>query len=286
MNKGTITGPIAMMPVGIRSGYLLLVAIGLCLTLLARAAAEPSIADRPGRTLSMVNALAAGQWRELEAGLEFLQVNTATGTSALAVRIDNSRFRLEVAIQRRASGETAAEMGKRLGAVLAVNGGFFAKDAKGNFSPVGMLKVGGELISPAWSRVMGGFLALSDDGPDILPSANGAPDTGTVLQSRPVLIDPGGVWAMRRNRGRPERRTILCRKTDQQLILFAIVMGGMSLYEAGWTMLASQSGGFFGCDSALALDGGGSTQVWFADRTDLDFRGITAVHNALLIMRK
>jgi exopolysaccharide biosynthesis protein len=45
-------------------------------------------------------------------------------------------------------------------------------------------------------------------------------------------------------------------------------------------------GGAFSCDSALALDGGGSTQLWVAGREDLAIAGETRVHNALIVQRK
>ena len=51
-------------------------------------------------------------------------------------------------------------------------------------------------------------------------------------------------------------------------------------------MREPEMGGFFNCDSAIAMDGGGSTQIWVKGRPDLSYAGNTPVHNAVVIQRR
>jgi len=241
----------------------------------------------PPRTAEARQALAASPWRKLEDGLSLLQATTQGGATLTALRIAPDRFAFAIATQAQAKGERVDVFGPREGAVIAVNGGFFAEQqASGALFPVGLLRLAGKQMSSAW-RATGGYLVLADGVPSIRPAATPPPsNTPDVLQSKPLLIEPGGKWAMNSNQGLMRQRTVICLTKDGEATLLLVTGAGMSLFEAGWLMRGAEVGGFFSCDSALALDGGGSTQLWVAGNRELALRGETPVHNALVVLRR
>lgn len=256
----------------------------VCAGLSAEQVPAQSLSQVPARTLEAVNALQENAWRQLAQGLDVLEVSTALGTRLTALRIDNSRYRFDVVQQQEESGERARSVVRRLDAVLAVNGGFFASSASGRLRPVGMLIDDGERLSSAWPQ-SGGFLAFNRDGqPSMSLSQAGPPeDTFEAIQSRPVILEQGGKWAMNTNGNDPERRTIFC-QLDRENSLILVVSGqGLSLYEAGWLLRSPSWGGYFDCDWAIALDGGSSTQLTIANEWDLRVDALLGVQNFLVV---
>ncbi|MCU0789818.1 MAG: phosphodiester glycosidase family protein, partial [Nitratireductor sp.] len=177
--------------------------------------------------------------------------------------------------------------GPRAGALIAVNGGFFGERTEGKgLYPVGLLRIGGKIRSPNW-RTAGGYILFGEKGVSIAASSAEVPDEPkTILQSKPLMIEPGGKWAMNTNQALWRPRTLLCTLDGGVAVLVVLSGSGMSLYEAGWLMRPAGVGGTFGCDAALALDGGGSTQLWVEGRDDLSVRGETPVHNSLVVRRR
>lgn len=237
----------------------------------------------PERTRSVVEALGQSEWEALGPGLEGMEL-MAGSVGITALRIDPARYSFSIALQSGQDGERVDDFGKQDQAEIAINGGFFGEKEPGKgLFPVGYLKIGKKRYSQAWSR-SGGYLVIRDGRPSITPSMDGIPDNANaVLQSKPLLIEPGGVWAMNTNLGNLRRRSLVCLQDDDKVVLVVITGLGMSLFEAGWLMRGSAVGGYFECDAALALDGGGSTQLWLREEKLQNIRGDNAVHNALLI---
>ncbi|MCB1461045.1 MAG: phosphodiester glycosidase family protein [Nitratireductor sp.] len=257
--------------------------------LIAAPAASPAQTkeDVPARTIGVRTALEKAEWVETGQGLQVLQARSEAGQSITAFRISPDHFAFALAIQQEAKGERVDVFGNREGAVIAINGGFFGEEEQsGALYSVGLLRVGGRDLSSAWESA-GGLAVLSDGRLSLRPSSAGAPKgAATVLQSKPMLIEPGGKWAMNTNQGHLRPRSLLCTLANGDVAIVAVRGAGMSLYEAGWLMRGVEEGGFFGCDGALALDGGGSTQLWVADHPEWSFRGETPVHNALVVRRR
>ncbi len=246
------------------------------------AAQETDVA--PLRTSEFAAAVREAAWQELEPGLWVLKAQ-ADAATLTAFRIADANFSLEVAAQAELKGEFVEAIGARAGAVIAVNGGFFGEsENNGALYPVGLLRVARRNLGQEWQNI-GGYLAMAFDRTEIRPTRLGSPNSPFVIQSKPVLIEPGGVWAMNTNNGLARPRTLVCRRNGETLIVLAHGIG-LSLFEAGWLMRGPDLGGAFACDSALALDGGGSTQLWVAGREDLAIAGETRVHNALIVRRK
>ncbi len=243
-------------------------------------------AETPQRTTEARIAIEAAGWQEVEPGLLLLRASTG-GLAVTAFQIDQEKFAFGVAVQESPDGERVDALGPRGGALIAVNGGFFGEKSEGKgLYPVGLLRIDGKVRSPNWAR-SGGYILFGPDAIRIEPSSPEAPaKPGTILQSKPLMIEPGGKWAMNTNQALWRPRTLLCALEDGKVVLLVLSGSGMSLYEAGWLMRAPRDGGHFGCDAALALDGGGSTQLWVENRDDLAVEGETAVHNGLVVKRR
>ncbi len=254
------------------------------------AAAQSASAAAPAKTIELRDALASTDWQEVASGIHVLQARSATGIAATAYRFDLAKLTLDIGIQNHPKGERAHQIGERLGVEFAVNAGFFRKDGEDRLFAVGLLNNKAGLQGKAW-RKSGGYLVLGDRM-TIRPSKKGPPDKSfPFVQSKPALIEPGGNWAMNRNSHIAKRRTLICLPPDgddgSQTVTIILISGdGMSLFEAGWLMQGTEVGGYFNCDAAIAMDGGGSTQVWSRDMPELSFRGITPVHNFLIVGRR
>lgn len=200
--------------------------------------------------------------------------------------ISPEHFRFSIALQNDPGGERVGSAGNDRAAVLAVNGGFFATTGEGMLSPVGYLRVGGNRLSKGWTDA-GGFIAIENGRVSLTPVIAGTPQGDMdVLQSKPMMIEPGRRWAMRTNRKKLKRRTLLCLRDSGEAVLIIISRRGMSLYEAGWMMRSPDVGGYFDCASAVALDGGRSTQVYYEGHPEYSLSGFTPVHNFLLVNRR
>ncbi len=240
--------------------------------------------QRPALAGEVVGALAAARWDELDNGLSVVQVDTALGTKVTAISIDLRRFRLGILQQETPKGERVRRVLARTDAVLVSNGGFFARSEDETLRPVGMLILDGVELSSHW-EITGGYLALDAAGmPAITLSPSGPPAWArNAVQSKPVLIEPGGRWAMNTNGTELARRTLFCLIDEETAVLVLVHGNGLTLFEAGWTMRGKQWGGFFGCDSAIALDGGGSTQLAVQNEPQLSISGLTDVQNFLAV---
>lgn len=240
----------------------------------------------PPRALLVADHLRGQTFEELVPGLLALKTRASNGVEIIALKIAQPEYQFLVTKQADKSGEWVDDMGKRESGLVAFNGGFFSINKKGQKYSVGLLAKDNVRYSAAWKK-SGGFLSFQQGNIDIVPTlGNVVPSGEAVLQSKPVLIEPGGKWAMNTNQAIRKKRMLVCKDGSGDVVLLAVIAGGLSLYEAGWVMRSSDVGGYFGCDSAIAMDGGGSTQIWVKDRPDLSYVGETPVHNGVVIQQQ
>ncbi|MCF6321111.1 MAG: phosphodiester glycosidase family protein [Rhizobiaceae bacterium] len=262
------------------------VSLSMALLLSAMPIATAQELPAPSRTLQVANYLRDMAFATIVPGLSGLRTVAKNGVEIIALRISPQNFKFGLATQSVEEGERVEVMGARESAQVAFNGGFFSIAASGRKFPVGLLINKDIRSSSRWKKA-GGYLVFQDGNISIVPTRqNKVPEGETILQSKPTLIEPGGKWAMNTNSGGSKNRTLVCNTAKGDVIVMVVIGGGMSLFEAGWLMRSSEVGGVFDCDSALAMDGGSSTQIWVKDRPDLSFTGNAAVHNSVFIVQQ
>jgi hypothetical protein len=268
-------------------GMAAIIALALPMLLAAPPGFSQETPEIPMRTAELALAIEGARFEEIEPGFSVLSARSRLGTTLSVFRIDRNRFRLAVAMQDNPDGERVDAFAQRSGAILAVNGGFFGeKEFRKGLYPVGLLRIAGKDISANW-KATGGYLLFHSGRLEIAPSAPKPPSAPEmILQSKPLMIEPGGRWSMNTNQEIVRPRTVLCTLADGTALLFVFSGSGLSLFEAGWLLRKKDDGGVFACDAALAMDGGGSTQLHVAGRGDLSVVGETAVQNAILLFRR
>jgi len=240
----------------------------------------------PRATEPVVKSLKQAGWAELEEGLFLLRTLTPGGVVVTAYRVSPENFEFSIITQSEKTGSRAKDIGEQAGAVLVTNAGFFAINGNSRLYSIGYLRLDGRVLSKGWESA-GGTVTFLPDGLSLKPTHEGIPQNDfNVLQSRPMIIEPGANWAMGSNFGAPKLRTLLCTLESGEVILATISRVGLTLFEAGWLLRSVEDGGFFGCDAAIALDGGRSTQLWHSGNPQYSFAGITSVHNFLVVRQR
>jgi uncharacterized protein YigE (DUF2233 family) len=198
--------------------------------------------------------------------------------------------RVSIAASSTPFGSTAAELRREHNAVLAVNGGFFDIDGQSRLSPTGLLITQGRLLNPASDKRKGGSgIIYSRQGSidiDFVETASDLRDMEAAVQVGPLVVDPGGKNGIRRNDFDRQNRSVVCRQAGGTVAII-VITGGLSLYETGELLASPEADGGFGCDRALNLDGGPSTQASFAWEAEvLEIPGRWKVPNALLLVAR
>lgn len=197
------------------------------------------------------------------------------------------RFTLSVAEQKSTKGSRAPEFLGGETDVFAINGGFFERTRSGKLSPSGLLIADGRILGQAHNRAGSGVIYSGPRGVGIAYRKNfkNAQEVGQAVQVGPILVDPGGVKGIYKNVGGRFNRSAICLR-DNSFTAF-VVEGGLSLFQFADILSLPKSDGGFGCDVAINLDGGPSTQAALrAGSTRREIAGGTTVHNALVVSRR
>jgi hypothetical protein len=155
-----------------------------------------------------------------------------------------------------------------LGAVAAVNGGFF--DTR--FHPTGWVVDQGVEIAPKQNRSSGGVLAVHGSELYIGPLAQLPLTPDFAAQNSPRLVEGDGQVGIHKDDGRHAARTAACDVGGRLhlVTLLAPEEDGPTLLEfARWLAREPTLGGL-GCTAALNLDGGPSTGVWLTAASGLE----------------
>jgi hypothetical protein len=147
------------------------------------------------------------------------------------------------------------------GALAVVNGGYFEAD----FRPSTWLKRAGVELSKKSDTSKGGVLAVGGGGVYLGPFSGLTFEPELAVQSFPLIVEADGSSGIHRDDGRRAARTVVCWSADQlHFIVLAAPRGeGPTLFESAALLRAPWPAGF-GCRSALNLDGGPSSGVWFS----------------------
>lgn len=248
----------------------------------------PAPAAADGLVASVLEANRRTQWVTLSPGFAMRRLSIAgTGMTVHAWMVDPKHNAIAVVEQTRPEGSTTAEFRAEHKALLAINGGFFEKDQNGALTPSGLLVVNGERRHAYHKKAGSGALLVSGDEVTLDWSKSvGAGQAWThALQVGPMVVDPGGTNGIRSNDNTRVDRSAVC-LADGRLI-FIVIDGGMSLFELGQVLSESDLKGGFGCERALNLDGGPSTQASFENAGQrAEVTGDWPVQNGIVVMRR
>ncbi len=169
--------------------------------------------------------------------------------------------------------ETTREFVKRTGAQVGINGNYFINDGEAHTELLGLAVSNGEVVSP-WDKGHAEFAVniSRDNKVTFLRRVEGEegkfrtePETKlyTVLSGNVMLVKEGRI--VPREEGDRHPRTGLGVTSDNKLLLM-IVDGRQPLHSAGMTYHEmAETFLRYGAVNALALDGGGSATLVFAD---------------------
>jgi exopolysaccharide biosynthesis protein len=198
-----------------------------------------------------------------------------------------ARFLLTVAQQETTTGSRAGEILSQSEAVFVINGGFFERARNESLSPSGLLITGGTATSDERDRAGSGILYSNAGGVGI-SFRNELTDRSKIsdgIQVGPILVDPDGVKGIYKNVPDRYNRSAICLRDASFTAI--VVEGGISLFQlADLLSLPTEDGGF-GCDVAINLDGGPSTQAALrAGPMAREIYGGTSVQNFLVVSRR
>lgn len=196
-------------------------------------------------------------------------------------------FRLRVALQKVSTGSHVRDLIDGPPDVFAINGGFFERDRKGTLTPSGLVIMRGNEISPEQERAGSGIIYSGAGGVGIgyRKDLTGHGMMAEAIQVGPIIVDAGGKVGVSNTRHDRQNRSAVCLKPG--VFVIVAVDGGLSLYQLAQLLAAPESEGGFGCDIAINLDGGPSTQASErAGGRHIDLPGGTTVQNALLVSAK
>ncbi len=231
-------------------------------------------------------------FRIIEKGISLKQIILSKyGVKALVWVIDPEIFTITMQLQNRNTGNYITDFLSEPDAILALNGGFFEMGANYSLTPSGLIVLKGTMISPVTDFGGSGVFCIKDGKPEILWTKDSVDFTqySVAFQCGPVIVEPGGKQGIYNNSYRRLNRSAI--GVSESNVVLAIVVGkqgvGLSLYEFAEFLRKPPKEGGAGCDAALNLDGGSSTQVCFSYKnTTVSIPGLWAINSAIVVKKK
>ncbi len=248
----------------------------------AQAAAHPDYLNEPDMGL-LYEASRAAKAIDLLPGASYRLIELpAYGVKVHAWTFDARRFRLRIVDEKDAHG---TRIGDQLAPadVFAINGGFFERDKQKVLAASGLLIVDGKEVAPEHPRA-GSGIVYSDGRSVFIGYRKDLADhhaMRSAVQVGPILVDPGGKVGVADKQHDRQNRSAICVRDGA--FLAVAVQGGLSLFQLA-SLLAMAPPDGLGCDTALNLDGGPSTQALFRSGSRrIAVLGGWPVANALLV---
>lgn len=204
-----------------------------------------------------------------------------------AVWIDPHRYHITIQKQNSLYGNSVSDFLSQHNGILAINGGPYNSDREQRLTPVGLLIVNKVKYGDV-STDHSGSLIINNGKPRILRTRDliAVNNYEYALQSRPLLVDPGGIFGINENTFiRANRSAVALAGNEILLVAISGERGnGLSLYEFAKILHTKESDGGFQCDVALNLDGGPSTQMVFEiNNNKEELKGLWNVQNAIVV---
>jgi tetratricopeptide (TPR) repeat protein len=239
----------------------------------------------------LMSAVRVAQGQELEQGFQFKKAASAAyEIELMSWTVDSTRFKIRLAEQKSPHGAEVTEFLSDPGVILAVNGGFFDIDDAKRFRAAGALVINGVVRNGKPNRQSCALVGTGDNV-RIMWAKDLAPLTSYtfVLQSGPILVEGPNQVGIKRNDYDRLGRMAICTKGGK--VIFVAIKGaqgtGLSLYEFASILAAREEDGGVGCELALNLDGGPSTQAAMKRNGVTEtVTGLWKVHNAIIVSKK
>ena len=231
------------------------------LLVLGALAGWAAVARAEDEHVGLQDQLATAKWTEVAPGIEQLNVPDPLAGSFAAYRLAQDKVTARVLAPLKPSGSTAEEVMAASKALLVVNGGFFWIKPSGALAPTGLLVVDGvKLAGMKKCRACSAVLYTDVKGLHIGRPVELSGKRGilSALQTGPMLVEAGKAQDYKAD-GPAAARTAVC-TTGQSIIVVASVQP-MTLYDLAALMASAPGEGGFGCQEAINLDGGPSTQL-------------------------
>lgn len=218
----------------------------------------------------------AGDWETTAAGLQYRALDLSISGLVPAGRAHVFRFspeRYELRILSAGEdGADVASLARGTGALLAVNGGFFLP----GFKPLGLLVSQGRQLNPLRRADWGVFYVANREA-GLVHRRDWKTPRGLefAIEAGPRLVVGGRVLKLKEQ---VARRTALGITGDGRVVVVVTESPVLTATLAELLALPESKGGL-GCREALNLDGGSSTQLYFADgerRVSISGRGHVA----------
>lgn len=228
-----------------------------------------------------------GAWTKLADGFFYRSVSIAvdeSGSSVIhALKIDPKKFHIDVVTaDNEAIGSTVEEMAKRENALVVINGGFFTPDHKS----IGLIVKSGRRISKLHRTSWWSVFEILGNAVHIVTPAEFRMDDNVkmALQAGPRLVVAGNYPKLKE--GVAARSGV---GTDSEgFVIMAVTSGpGITLKEFAHRFGAPLSQGGFACRDAMALDGGGSAQLYAkVKKFRLSLSNVSKITNGIAVFGK
>ena len=237
----------------------------LVVTVLPQSArADDAAAQLPSPLAPLHHAIASSDWTAITPGVDRLSTTAAPAhvLALTAYRLAPTSIRMRVVPQLAPGGSSAVDIAASSHAAIVINAGFFWITPDNALAPTGLLISDGKTLAPRKDcRACPGVIYADKKGVHIERERNLKSVRGitAAVQVGPMLVEKGAVITFKPE-GPAAARSAVCLDAAHNVIVVA-ALSALTLYEMAALMQAAPKDGGFGCDTALNLDGGPSTQV-------------------------
>lgn len=221
-------------------------------------------------------------WRQLQPGIEYAKLTRLSGfhlgyVHAFRIDLTHNRLQLAIAEDHRDKIATVADLAEQDQAIIGINGGFFSQELR----PLGLRISDYRQRNPLKSTPWWGIFYVLNQQPSIISRNQFRPSNQIqfAIQSGPRLLIKGKIPTLK---GGVDTRTALGTTPDGKVVI--AVTDHLMLTTAA---LARVMASHLGCDYALNLDGGSSSQLYVnTGKFKLAVPGLSAVTDAVLVIPK
>jgi len=202
-------------------------------------------------------------WKILDPGLEYGILEFEEGVYKTNIRlkvlkVDPRRYLIRIMHSKEYNDKklSVKEFSDKSGAIAVINGGFFLS----SYEPLGLIIQDSVVINPV-SRADWGIFLMEKGEPKIIHTRDYRynPSISQALQVGPRLVVNGKIVKLKTQ---VSRRSALGITRDKTLVLLVSEDSVVYADDLAKIMRLSPSEGGLGCESALNLDGGPSSQFY------------------------